>query len=586
MSKSVAKIIVDTLQEAGVKRCYGIVGDTLNHIAHCLSKSGIDWIHMRHEEAGAFAAQAESLLTGGLTALAGSCGPGSLHFVNGVFEANRNRAPVVLIASQISREEIGFDFIQEVDFTDIYRGCSVYCETILTPDQARRKVIAACQAAIAKRGVAVLIVPADVSASEAHDDMPFRVEVCDTVVRPSDADLDRMAALLNEGGRVAIYGGAGCENAHDQIIAVAERLKCPIAHTSRAKQFLEPDNPYCIGMTGIIGGEAGYHAILECDTLLMLGADFAWRQFYPRKGKIIQVDLDPTHLGRRHPVHLGLVGDIRSTLDALLPRLREQSDSEFRDAFIGRHRDDLQKLRDKSVPLSDDSIPGTYLTKLINQHASDDAAFATDDGTPTVWAYRMLDMNGRRRLFSSLLHGTMAGGMPSAIGLQSCQPGRQVIAMCGDGGIAMLFGDLMTLVQENLPVKIVVFDNGKLGFVEMEQKAEGMMNTFTNLKNPDFGLVAQAMGLWGRTVDKGSELDEAVQDWLSQPGPALLNVRVNPQQLVMPPFIEAKAAFGMAMYSARAVLAGQGGDILEMIRENFVPHSAGSRKESTAGGSE
>lgn len=569
MSKSVAKIIVDTLQEAGVKRCYGIVGDTLNHIAHYIEKSDIEWVHMRHEEAGAFAAQAESLVTGGLTAIAGSCGPGSLHFLNGVFEANRNRAPVILIASQVTREELGFDFIQEVDFIDIYRGCSVYCETILTPDQARRKVVAACQAAIAKRGVAVLVVPVDVSASSASDEMEFKVEVCDTVVRPSYADLDRIADLLNEGGKIVIYGGSGCEKAREEILAVADRLKCPIAHTSRGKFCLEPDNPHNIGMTGIIGGEAGYHAILECDTLLMLGADFAWRQFYPSKGKIIQVDIDPTHLGRRHPVHIGVVGDIRSTLEVLLPRLKEQSDTYFHDSYVERHRNDLQKLRDKSEPLGDGSIPGTYLTKLINLHADDDALFACDDGTPTVWAHRMLDMNGKRRVFASLLHGTMAGGMPSALGMQKCQPGRQVIALCGDGGIAMLFGDLMTTIQENLPIKIVVFDNSKLGFVEMEQKAEGMVNTFTHLKNPDFGRVAEAMGLWGLTIDKGDELEAAIVEWLAQPGPALLNVRVNPQQLVMPPFIDPKAAVGMTLYTARAVLAGKGGDVLEMIYENI-----------------
>jgi len=550
-------------------RC--IVGDTLNHIARCIDESAIDWVHMRHEEAGAFAAQAESLLTGGLTALAGSCGPGSLHFVNGVFEANRNRAPVVLIASQITREEMGFDFIQEVNFIDIYRSCSVYCETILTPDQARRKVVAACQAAISKRGVAVLVVPSDVSAASADDDMPFRIETCETVVRPSDVDLDRIAAVLNEGGRIAIYGGAGCEMAREQVIAVASILKCPVAHTSRGKQFLEPGNPHCIGMTGIIGGEAGYHAILECDTLLMLGADFAWRQFYPKTAKIIQVDLDPTHLGRRHPVHIGVVGDIRSTLDALLPRLHERTETRFHDSYVQRHHDDLEQQRSKAEPLRDGSIPGTYLTKLIDRYAADDALFATDDGTPTVWAHRMINMNGRRRLFASLLHGTMAGGMTSAIGLQSCRPGRQVIAMCGDGGIAMLFGDLMTIVQLKLPIKLVVFDNGKLGFVEMEQKAEGIVNTFTDLTNPDFGLVATAMGLWGRTIDKGDELEEAVQTWLAQPGPALLNVKVNPQQLVIPPFTEAKAVVGMAMYSARAVLSGKGGDILEMIRENFLP---------------
>src|SRR5471032_1007671 len=357
MSKLVAEIIVDTLREAGVQRCYGIVGDTLNRIAEEIEKSDMEWVHMRHEEAGAFAAQAESLVTGKLTAIAGSCCPGSLHFINGVFEANRNRAPVVLIASQITREEIGFDFIQEVDLKQVYQGCSVYCEMILTPDQARRKTVAACQAAINKRGVAVLIVPVDVSHADSHDKTPFSLHSPAPVVRPSDSDLANMAALLNTGGKVTIYGGSGCEGALAEILQVAERLKCPIAHTSRGKDAIEPGNPYNIGMTGIIGSEAGYHAILECDTLLLLGADFAWRQFYPDKATIVQVDIDPTHLGRRHPVHLGVVGDIKSTMASLLPLLRERSDPSFRDHYVRKHSLDIQAIRDKAVPGRDGSIP-------------------------------------------------------------------------------------------------------------------------------------------------------------------------------------------------------------------------------------
>jgi pyruvate dehydrogenase (quinone) len=570
MSKPVAEIIVETLLEAGVRRCYGIVGDTLNRIAHEIDKSEIEWVHMRHEEAGAFAAQGEALVTGQLTAIAGSCGPGSLHFINGVYEANRNRAPVVLIASQVTREELGFDFIQEVDFKQVYRDCSVYCEMILTPDQARRKTVAACQAAIAKRGVAVLVVPVDVSHADAHDTTPYSIHARRPVVRPSDDDLAEMAAILNAGNKIAIYAGAGCRDALPEILQVAERLKCPIAHTSRGKDAIEPGNPYNIGMTGVIGTESGYHALLECDTLLTLGADFAWKQFYPAHARIIQVDLDPTHLGRRHPADIGVVGDIKPSMAALLPLLKERTDASFRDEYVRKHAHEMQTMRDKAVPGRDGSIPGTYLTKLIDQYADDDALFAADDGTPVVWAHRMLRMNGKRRLMGSMLHGTMANGMPSALGMQKSHPGRQVISMSGDGGIAMLFGDLMTTLQEDLPVKIAVFDNSKLGFVELEQRAEGMVDLYTDLKNPEFGKVAAAMGLWGRTVDKADELEEAVQQWLAQPGPALLNVRVNRQQLVMPPFIEAKAVMGMALYSTRAILAGRGGDVLELVKQNFL----------------
>jgi pyruvate dehydrogenase (quinone) len=570
MSKKVADIIVEMLQSAGVRHCYGVVGDTLNQIARSLERSKIEWVSVRHEEAGAFAAQAEAQLTGQLTAVAGSCGPGSLHFINGIFEANRNRAPVVLIASQIIRDELGFDFIQEVDFKQIYQSCSVFCDMIYTPEQARRKTAIACQTALAKRGVAVLIVPADVSASTVPHDIPYAVHVADPVVRPSDADLAEIAEILNKGEKIAVYGGSGCQGAHDEVLAVAERLKAPVAHTSRAKDFLEHDNPCNIGMTGMLGNEAGYHALLNCDTLLLLGADFAWRQFYPDKAKIVQVDIDPTHLGRRHPVTKAVVGGIKETLQALLPKLNERSDSSFRSEYLKRYAKYREENKVNIVAGRDGSIPGSYLTRVISEHAAKDALFTADDGTPAAWAYRHIEANGKRRLFGSLLHGTMANGMPSAIGLQKSQPGRQVVCMAGDGGISMLFGDLMTIVQQELPIKIAVYDNGKLGFVEIEQKAEGMLDTFTKLKNPNFAEVAKALGLWGQTVSKADQLEGAVKVWLAQPGPALLHVHFNPMQLVMPPFTTVEPAIGMALYTTRAVLHGRGGDVWEMVKENFL----------------
>jgi len=332
MTKRVADLLVEMLQAAGVRTCYGIVGDTLNRIAHAIDRSEIDWVHMRHEEAGAFAAGAEALLTGHLTACAGTCGPGSLHFINGLYEANRNRAPVILIATQIIRQDIGFESIQEIDFNDVFKGCSVFCEMIVTPEQARRKTVAACQAALTKRGVAVLVVPADIANAHAHDEPPYTVHTRRPLIRPNEADLDAIAAILNKSDAITIYAGAGCAGAHDEVVAAAARLKAPMAHTSRGKDFVEYDNPYNVGMTGIIGGSAGYHAILDCDLLLLLGADFAWGQFYPSNATIIQIDADPTHIGRRHPVTIGAVGDIKATLDALLPRLQQHDDG----AFFGR----------------------------------------------------------------------------------------------------------------------------------------------------------------------------------------------------------------------------------------------------------
>src|SRR2546427_812506 len=362
---------------------------------------------------------------------------------------------------------------------------------VVTQEQPLRKTVAACQAAVTKRGVAVLVVPADIANAASHDEPPYAVHARPPLIRPSDADLDAIAAILNKSEAITIYAGAGCAGAHDEVVATAARLKAPLAHTSRGKDFLEYDNPYNVGMTGIIGGPAGYHAVLDCEVLLLLGADFAWSQFYPNKAMIIQIDVDPTHLGRRHPVAIGAVGDIKTS--------------------------------------------------------------------------------GKRRTFASLIHGTMAGGMASALGLQKCQPGRQVICLAGDGGFAMLLGDLLTTVQEDLPIKIVVYDNGKLGFVDIEQKAAGLVPVYTDLKNPDFGEVAKAMGLWGHSVSKAGELEESVQTWLAQPGPALLHVKVNPMQLVMPPspLVAPEAVVGMAVYSARAMLHGKGHDVWEMMVENI-----------------
>src|SRR5258708_23883640 len=473
MAKRVADVLIETLQSAGVKRCYGIVGDTLNRIAHAIDGSEIEWVHMRHEEAGAFAAGAEAQLTGHLAACAGTCGPGSLHFINGLYEANRNRAPVILIATQIVRKDLGFQSIQEIDFNDVFKGCSVYCEMIVTPGQARRKAVAACQAALTKRGVAVLVVPADIANAAAADELPYAIHARPPFVRPSDADLDEIATILNDSEAITIYAGAGCADAHDEVVATAARLKAPMAHTSRGKDFLEYDNPYNVGMTGIIGGGAGYHAILDSEGLLLLGTDFAWTPFYPNKATIIQIDVDPTHIGRRHPVTIGAVGHVKPTLEALLPRLEQHQDGSFLAGYVERFHKDAATAKAETVSGPDAAISGTYLTKIINKYAAEDALFAADDGTATVWMLRHIDTNGKRRTFASLLHGTMAGGMPSALGLQKCQPGRQVICLAGDGGFAMLLGELLTVVQEDLPIKIVIYDNGKLGFVDIEQKAAG-----------------------------------------------------------------------------------------------------------------
>ncbi|CCA92229.1 ubiquinone-dependent pyruvate dehydrogenase [Novosphingobium sp. PP1Y] len=565
-SAKVADVIVETLEQAGVRRWYGVPGDSLNHVTDAIRRSDMRWIHVRHEEAGGFAAGADALLTGELAACAGSCGPGSLHFINGLFESHRNRAPVVLIASQIVRDELGFEFPQEVDFTQVYASCSVFCDEIRTPAQARRKTAMAAQAALAKKGVAVLIVPADVSQADAPDEPPFLVHRSQPRTLPSQAELQTFADALNDGGRIAIYGGSGCEAAHAQVLALAAKLKAPVAHTSRAKDFLEHDNPNLVGMTGIFGSEAGYHALMDCDTLLLLGCDFAWRQYYPDKATILQIDIDGTHLGRRHPVDHAAVGDVRDTLEALLPLVDECTDREFLDECL-KHRARAVREQERHVKADDNhAIHPQYLTETIARHADADAIWTADGGSPMVWCLRHVPSTGRNRTVVSLTHGTMANAMPQALGAKAAFPDRQVISLSGDGGLSMLLGDLLTAIQEDLPIKVCVFDNSSLGFVELEQKVEGLLDAYTNLKNPDFARLAEVIGFWGRRVERASDLDTAVGQWLAHQGPALLDVVTDRYELVMPPKVEAKQVFGTALYSAKAVLSGRTGDVVDLVK--------------------
>lgn len=568
--KKVADIIIETLAEAGVQRCYGIVGDTLNHITDAIRRSEIEWVHMRHEEAGAMAAGGEALITGRLTACAGTCGPGSLHFINGLFEAHRNRAPVVLIATQVATGEMGMDFPQEVDLKPIYDTCSHFCCYVHSPAQARRVTALAAQAALNKHGVAVIIVPGDISAMEVEEGLPFRPHQPRPVLRPSDEELDAIAQRINAGKRVTLYCGSGCEGAEQEIVALAAKIKAPVAHTSRAKDFIEPNNPYNVGMTGILGVPSGFRAIDACDTLLLLGADFAWSQFYPHEATIIQVDSDATHLGRRYPVDLGVVGQVKETLQALLPRLHAREDHGFLRNSLRHRESTLERRHDEEHAGHDGLIHPQYLTRLIDKHAADDAIFTADGGSPMVWLLRHIRSNGKRRTLTSLVHGTMANAMPSALGIKKALPQRQVISLSGDGGLAMLLGDLLTAVQENIAIKVIVYNNGSLGFVEMEQKVEGLLDAFTELKNPDFARLADAMGIYGRRVESADTLDEAIQDVLSRPGPALLDVRVNRYELVMPPKVEPGQVLHTALYSAKAVLAGRGDEVGELLRSNFA----------------
>lgn len=568
-SKRVGEIIVETLQNAGVKHCYGIVGDTLNYITDAIYRSKIEWVHTRHEEAAALAAGGEAYLTGELSACAGSCGPGSLHLINGIYESNRNRAPVVAIASQLSTEVIGSEWPQEVDFPALYSHCSVFCEQILNPEEAQRITVEACQAALTKRGVAVIVLPVNVSMQTVSHVTQYSVHRPNPVIRPSDSELEQVASHLNKGKKVAIYVGSGVKGAHDEVVALAAKLKAPIGHSSKSKDFIEYDNPYNMGMNGMLGGKPGFDMVEHCDTLLLLGTDFAYTQFYPDKATIIQVDEDGTHLGRRHPVNMGLIGDVKSTAAALLKYVDEKKDTAFLDQCL-KTKAEAEKAEAKETSVSKSIIHPQYLVSLINQYADDDALVTGDCGSPMVWLLRHFKTNGKRRTLASLSHGTMANALPQAIGFKKADKDRQVISLSGDGGLAMLMGELLTVVQEKVDIKIVVFNNSSLNFVELEQKVEGLVDHYTDLQNPDFAKLAESIGIKGWKVDEPEELESAVKAFLSAKGPALLDVKTSGYELVMPPKVTAGEVSGMALYGTKAIMQGRVKDVTDLLIHNFI----------------
>lgn len=557
MGKNVAQVVIEVLETAGVKNIYGVVGDTLNYVTDAISKSKIDWVHTRHEEVGAFAAGAESYVSGTLAGCAGSCGPGSLHLINGVYEAHRSRIPLIVIASQMETTTLGTDMPQEVDFKKVFADCSVFCEQINNAEQARHLTVLACQAAISKQGPAVLIIPVDISKTDIKDETPYSVHFPKPVRRPNDAELKQAAEIIARGKKVGIYAGMGSEGAHDLLISLAKKLNAPIAHTSRAKDFVEYDNPYNVGMTGLLGVHSGFHMMNSCDTLILLGADFAWGQFYPQHAKIIQIDRDASRLGRRQPVTLGLEGDVIPSLEALLPLLNDKSDETFLQECLKQREDTVKDLAAKEIPGDAGSIHPEYLTKLLDKYATDDAIITGDSGSAMVWVLRHFKSNGKRRTLLSLRHGTMANAMPMALGLKKAFPDRQVISLSGDGGLAMLMGDLLTIRQEKLPIKIVVLHNSSLNFVELEMKTEGLLNNYTDLNNPSFAAIAQSVGIKGYEVKDPKDLEKAVKEFLADPEPGLLDVYTNRYELVMPPTVTVKNVTGMATYMAKAVVGGR-----------------------------
>jgi pyruvate dehydrogenase (quinone) len=573
-TQRVADLVIETLHSIGVRRIYGVVGDSLNGITDSLRRrNDMAWIHTRHEEAAAFAAGAEAHLTGNLAVCAGSCGPGNLHLINGLFDAHRSGVPVLAIAAHIPSAEIGRGYFQETHPESLFRECSHYCELVSSPEQLPGVLESAIRAAVGRRGVAVVVIPGDVALKDAVGvaSAAPSIAIRQPVVVPGETDLEVLAALLNASTRTTLLCGRGCAGAHKNLMHLAETLKSPIVHALGGKEYVEYDNPFDVGMTGLIGFSSGYHAMLDCDTLLMLGTDFPYRQFYPTKAKIAQIDIKPENLGRRTPLDLALVGDVSATIGVLLPRLKVKQDRSHLDDSLGNYRKAREGLDElaKGVP-GRKPIHPQYVAKLLSDHAAEDAVFTFDVGTPTVWAARYLKMNGRRRMIGSLTHASMANAMPQAIGAQAAYPNRQIISMSGDGGFSMLMGDFLTLVQQKLPVKIILFDNKVLGFVALEMKASGFLETGTSLVNPDFAAMARAIGVHAVRVEDPGELEAAIVDVLSHDGPALLDILTNTQELAMPPTIQLDQVKGFGLWALRAVINGRGDELIEVARTNFL----------------
>jgi pyruvate dehydrogenase (quinone) len=573
MSKTIAELMVESLKNAGVKRVYGLPGDSLNGFTDALRRDGtLEWVHVRNEEAAAFAAGADAHLTGSLAVCAASCGPGNLHLINGLFDCHRSRVPVLAIAAHIPSAEIGTNYFQETHPQNLFKECSDYCEMVGIPEQMPRVLEIAMRTAINMSGVAVVVLPGDVLLHNAPDDRSvLPMKMAKPLIRPNDEELREAAAILNAGKKITILGGAGCKDAHAELVAIADALKSPIVHALRGKEYIEYDNTFDVGLTGLIGFTSGYRAMEDCDVLLMLGTDFPYPQFFPKHAKVIQIDIRGNQIGRRTKVDLGLIGSTKETLLALLPLLEAKTDGAHLDAQVKDYkkvRESLEELA--SADKNKTPIHPQYVARLIDQLANDDAIFTCDVGTPTVWAARYLTMNGRRRLLGSFSHGSMACAVPQAIGAQSAFPGRQVVTLSGDGGLAMMLGDLLTLRQLKLPIKMVVFNNGALAFVELEMKAAGIVTYATDLDNPSFAEVANAIGIHGVRVEQPRDLESALRTAFATPGPALIEVMVNRLELSMPPHISLDQMKGFSLYMARSVFSGRGDEIVELAKTNVI----------------
>ena len=569
---TVGEQLVQVLRQAGVTRMYGVVGDSLNPLVDAIRRTkGIDWIHVRNEEAGAFAAAAEAQLTGRLAVCAGSCGPGNTHLIQGLYDAHRSGVPVLAIASHIPTEQIGTSFFQETHPERLFVECSHYCELVSQASQMPRLARIAIQHAVGRGGVSVLVMPGDVLHRTAEhptgEGAPVTVR---GAVVPADAQVRELADRLNAARTVTLFCGAGVQGAHDAVMALAGKLHSPVGHSLRGKEWMQYDNPYDVGMSGLLGYGACYDATHQADLLLLLGTDFPYDAFLPQR-RTVQVDHDLTRLGRRTPLDLAVHGDVAATLRAALPLVKQKPDRSFLDDMLHQHARTLEHVVDAYTRDIEHHVPihPEYAASILDEMAADDAVFTVDTGMCNVWAARYLTPNGRRRVIGSFLHGTMANALPHAIGAQLAYPGRQVISMSGDGGLGMLLGELLTVALHRLPVKIITFNNSSLGMVKLEMLVSGLPDFETDHASVDYAAIAAAAGIHAVRIEQPKDIRAGLKDALAHPGPALVDLVTDPNALSIPPHISGAQVRGFALAATKVVLSGGVGRMLEMARSNL-----------------
>ncbi len=571
--------LIDVLRQAGVERIYGVVGDSLNPLVDAVRRTdGIGWVHVRNEEAGAFAAAAEAQLTERLAVCAGSVGPGTVHLTQGLYDAHRTGAPVLAIATHVPSPQVGTGYFQEIHPERLFLDCSDWCELVSQAEQMPRVARTAVQHALGKQGVAVLAVSGDVLHRDAaHPTGSSYVASSTATASPAPEQVQALAERLNQAGTVTLFCGAGVEGAHAEVMQLAGRLHSPIGHTLRGKEWIQYDNPYDVGMSGLLGYGACYEASHEADLLLLLGTDFPYDDFLPGKGTV-QVDHDASRLGRRTPLELAVHGDVGETLRAVLPQVKQKSDRSFLDRMLQKHAQALEHVVSAYTRDIDHHLPihPEYAAKLLDEVASDDAVFTVDTGMNNVWAARYITPNGRRRVIGSFRHGSMANALPHAIGAQLAYPGRQVISMSGDGGLGMLLGELLTVAKYQLPVKIVTFNNSSLGMVKLEMLVDGLPDFETDNGNFDYAAIAAAAGIHAVRVEQPADIRDALSEALAHPGPALIDLVTDPNALSIPPHITAKQVKGFALAAGKVVLDGGVGEMLELARANVrnIPRPA------------